>query len=92
MKRPLNVTGETIRKRRKEAKLSLSALSAKCNLQGWDVAGSTLAKIECGKRSVFDCEILILGRVLKLSVTELFPHPVKDELLQACVNKPSRNR
>lgn len=90
MPRELNVIGKKLRKLRKEKKFKLSELEAKCGVLGWDVTGNTLAKIESMQRSVFDCELIILSKVLGIQICDLYPAKVNDVKLRECLNKPAR--
>jgi len=90
MPRELNVIGKKLRKLRKEKNLKLSELEAKCGVLGWDVTGNTLAKIESMRRSVFDCELIIIGKALGIQISELYPVNIDAAKLRKCLNKPSR--
>lgn len=91
MPRKLNIIGKKLRRIRKENGLSLTQLAAKCGVLGWDVTGGTLAKIEAQQRSAYDCELLILGKVLRTDIKELFPEKPDSATLIECLNKPARN-
>jgi transcriptional regulator with XRE-family HTH domain len=47
-------------------------LTAQCNLIGWNITRSTLAKIESKVRRVTDSEVAQLAKALKVSVDELY--------------------
>lgn len=90
MPRRLNIVGKKLRKLRMDRGLSLTRLAAKCGVLGWDVSGGTLAKIETQQRSAYDCELLILSRVLGTEIKALYPDKVDGGLLSECLNKPVR--
>jgi transcriptional regulator with XRE-family HTH domain len=90
MPRKLNIIGKKLRQLRQDRGISLAQLAAKCGVLGWDVSGGTLAKIETQQRSAYDCELLILGKVLNADIKELFPEKVERIILSECLNKPVR--
>lgn len=45
---------------------------AKCNLIGWNISRSTLAKIESKVRRVTDIEVQLLAQALKIKIELLF--------------------
>ncbi len=90
MARQLNVIGAKLRFLRQRKEWTQAQLAAKCNLLGWDVSASTLAKLETHSRSAFDAELFILSRVLHVGVEELFPHRFHQGKLLDCANKPAR--
>ncbi|MUK78408.1 helix-turn-helix domain-containing protein [Aliivibrio fischeri] len=67
-----NIVGAQIRAIRKEKKLTQEQLTARCNLEGFDISRGTLAKIESGVRQVIDIEIRIFSKVLQVNEGELF--------------------
>jgi hypothetical protein len=42
-------------------------------LQGWDISGSSVAKLEARLRWASDCELLFLVRALGVSLPGLYP-------------------
>lgn len=68
-----NIVGKQIRAIRKEKKLTQEQLTAKCNLEGFDISRGTLAKIESGVRQVIDIEIVFISKALCIDVSNLFP-------------------
>ena len=68
-----NLVGPVVRKLRMDAGLSQEALSAKLQVAGWDLTRAGLSKIEARLRRVNDAELLVLARVLKCSVSDLYP-------------------
>ncbi|WP_023603764.1 helix-turn-helix domain-containing protein [Aliivibrio logei] len=67
-----NIVGKQIRAIRKEKKLTQEQLTARCNLEGFDISRGTLAKIESGVRQVIDIEIVIFSKVLHVGAGDLF--------------------
>jgi len=55
------------------AGLSQEALAAKLQVAGWDLTRGGLSKIESRLRRVNDAELLVLARVLKCTITDLYP-------------------
>jgi transcriptional regulator with XRE-family HTH domain len=88
-RRKLNVVGATLRRLRLERTLTQAQLAAKCSILGWDVSAGTIAKVETHLRSVYDAELLIYARVLRVPLTALYPE-VKSSELRDCLNKPVR--
>lgn len=68
-----NIVGPVVRKLRMDAGLSQEALAAKLQVAGWDITRAGLSKIEARLRRVNDAEMLILARVLKVGVADLYP-------------------
>jgi transcriptional regulator with XRE-family HTH domain len=71
-KRPANIVGPQIRKRRNELGLTQEELAAQCQLGGLDISRGTLSQIEAQLRCVTDDELLALARVLKVTTDSLF--------------------
>jgi transcriptional regulator with XRE-family HTH domain len=68
-----NLIGPTVRKLRMAAGLSQEALAAKLQVAGWDITRGGLSKIEARIRRVNDAELLVLAKVLKCGVADLYP-------------------
>lgn len=68
-----NLIGPTVRKLRMAAGMSQEALAAKLQVAGWDITRGGLSKIESRIRRVNDAEILVLSKVLKCSLVDLYP-------------------
>lgn len=91
--RSRNVVGAMVRKRRAELGWSQAGLAAKCQLAGWDVSRSIIAAIEGRVRWVGDFEALLLARVLKVSVADLYLQRVDwDELGLPDIGPSTRKR
>jgi transcriptional regulator with XRE-family HTH domain len=88
-RRKLNVMGATLRRLRLDRNLTQTQLAAKCSVLGWDVSAGTIAKVETHLRSVYDAELLIYARVLRVPLAALYP-AVKPSELRSCLNKPVR--
>ncbi|OCH28927.1 transcriptional regulator [Aliivibrio fischeri] len=67
-----NIVGKQIRAIRKEKKLTQEQLTARCNLEGFDISRGTLAKIESGVRQVIDIEIVLISKALGVKIEKLF--------------------
>lgn len=68
----MNLVGPRVREIRKSQGLTQDELVARCNLLGWSISRSTLAKIESQVRRVTDSEAALLARALKIEVGELY--------------------
>jgi transcriptional regulator with XRE-family HTH domain len=68
-----NIIGPTVRKLRMAAGLSQEALAAKLQVAGWDLTRGGLSKIEARLRRVNDAELLVVAKVLKCGVADLYP-------------------
>ena len=66
-----NICGKTLRKIRKEHRLSQEQLAARLQLEGLDFTQRIISQIETGKRIVKDYELKFFSVVLKVSVYEL---------------------
>jgi transcriptional regulator with XRE-family HTH domain len=72
-KKPANIVGPQIRKRRYELGLTQEQLAAKCQLGGLDISRGTISQIEAQLRCVKDDELLRLAAILEVSTDSLFP-------------------
>ena len=68
-----NIVGPTIRKLRYRKGWTQAVLTARCQRLGWDVADSTIAKIEAQIRCVSDREAMFLAKALRVRLDEIFP-------------------
>lgn len=66
-----NVISGTLRKYRKNSRLSQEELAAKMQLLGVDISQPLISKIERNQRFVKDYELVCLCRVLHISEREL---------------------
>ena len=71
--RRLNVIGPAVRRLRVGRGLTQEALTARCQLAGWNLSRPTVGKIEAGLRQVTDAELWMLARVLDCAVADLLP-------------------
>jgi len=72
-----NIVGEQIRKSRYERGWTQEAFVAHCNVLGWGLSRSTLAKIEARVRRVSDAELFVLAKALKVTIESLYPRKEK---------------
>lgn len=72
-KTTLNIIGPKIRELREMRGLTQEQFAAKCQILGFDLTRSTLAKIESSVRAVSDHEIPFLAKVLSVGIESLFP-------------------
>lgn len=68
----MNIVGPIVKEIREGQRLTQESLAARCNLLGWDISRSTLAKIEVQLRRVKDTEAAMLARALKVDVGEMY--------------------
>ena len=68
----MNVIGPQIKHLRKQSCLTQEELTARCNLIGWNITRSTLAKIESQVRRVSDSEVALMAEALKVEIAELY--------------------
>jgi hypothetical protein len=68
-----NIVGPTIRKLRYRHGWTQAVLTARCQRLGWDMADSTIAKIESQIRCVSDREVLYLAKALRVRLKDVFP-------------------
>jgi transcriptional regulator with XRE-family HTH domain len=72
-KKPANLVGPEIQKRRYELGLTQERLAARCQLFGLDISRGTLSQIEAQLRRVTDGELLLFSEILNVSTDSLFP-------------------
>jgi transcriptional regulator with XRE-family HTH domain len=89
-RRKLNVVGATLRRLRLEKGLTQPQLAAKLSILGWDVSAGTVAKVETHLRSVYDAELFVYARALRVPLASLYPAEVKSADLRECLYKPVR--
>lgn len=77
IKKPSNVVGPQIRKRRYNMGLTQEQLAARCQLRGLEISRATLSQIEAQVRCVKDLELFKLAAVLKVSTDSLFSADLK---------------
>lgn len=75
-----NIIGPTVRRIRVELGLTQDALAARCQLSGWDLSRETLSKIESQLRRINDAEVMLVAKVLKCDIQDLFPDTIKTVL------------
>ncbi|TMM45377.1 helix-turn-helix domain-containing protein [Colwellia ponticola] len=68
----MNIVGKNVRTIRETKGWTQEQFVAKCNLAGWQISRSTLAKIEANVRRVTDIEVQKLSVALNVLVNELF--------------------
>ncbi|WP_193038970.1 helix-turn-helix domain-containing protein [Pseudoalteromonas nigrifaciens] len=68
----MNIVGEKVKIQRESFGWTQEQFVAKCNLIGWNISRSTLAKIESKVRRVTDIEVQLLAQVLKIKIELLF--------------------
>ena len=68
----MNVVGEKVKMLRISKGWTQEQFTTKCNLIGWNISRSTVAKIESKVRRVTDIEVQLLAKALKSSVELLF--------------------
>ena len=68
----MNIVGEKVKAHRESFDWTQEQFVAKCNLIGWNISRSTLAKIESKVRRVTDIEVQLLAQALKIKIDLLF--------------------
>ena len=68
----MNVIGPQVKRLREKRHLTQEELTAHCNLIGWNISRSTLAKIESQVRRVTDSEVALIAKALKVDINDLF--------------------
>jgi len=71
-KKPANIIGPQIRKRRSDLDLTQEELATRCQLAGLDISRGTLSQIEAQLRCVTDDELFALARILNVTSDSLF--------------------
>lgn len=77
-----NLVGPELRRLRDVAGLSQAKVAERCQLKGWDLSRSTLAKIEAQVRRINDGEIFLLCKVLGCPIDELFQNVKQKQALE----------
>lgn len=68
----MNIVGKNVKKIREKKGWTQEQFIAKCNLTGWQISRSTLAKIDSNVRRVIDIEVQKLSLILNVSVNDFF--------------------
>ncbi len=68
----MNVIGPQIKRLREQKGMTQEALTARCNLVGWSISRSTLAKIESQVRRVTDSEVVLIAEALEVDISTLY--------------------
>jgi transcriptional regulator with XRE-family HTH domain len=68
----VNIIGPKVRHVREIKKLTQEQLVARCNIDGWNISRSTLAKIESQVRRITDIEVKRLATALEIKIQDLF--------------------
>ena len=67
-----NAVGPRIKFLREQKMLSQEQMAAKLGVRGWDATRFMVAKIETGLRCVTDKELMVIAKVLKVPIQEIF--------------------
>ena len=68
----MNIIGPQIKRLREQHNMTQEQLTTRCNLIGWNISRSTLAKIESQVRRVTDSEVALIAEALRVKITELY--------------------
>ncbi len=68
----MNIIGPQIRAIRERKYLTQEQLVARCNIIGFNISRSTLAKIESKVRRITDIEVELLASALNVPIQDLF--------------------
>lgn len=66
-----NLSGVNIRKIREDSGMTQNDLVSKLKKNGMEITACTLCKMETGKRSITDIELVIIAKTLSVSVESL---------------------
>ena len=72
-----NITGQNIRRLRKEAHVTQMALAAQMQLLSIKIDRSGIAKLESGIRPITDIEVAAIAKILKIPITLLYENCIK---------------
>ena len=72
-RKPANVVGKEIQKRRYEMNLTQEQFATQCQLHGLDISRGTVSQIEAQIRCVSDSELFLLASVLGVTTESLYP-------------------
>lgn len=75
-----NLIGPRVREVRTDKGWTQAQLAAKLGERGWSCSTDDIARIEQGEEPVSDVQFLVLGIVLEVDHTELFPPHLAKEL------------
>ena len=76
-RKPANIVGKEIQKRRYELNLTQEQFATQCQLHGLDISRGTVSQIEAQIRCVSDSELFLLASVLGVSTESLYPATFK---------------
>ena len=68
----MKIIGPQIKRLREQHNMTQEQLTTRCNLIGWNISRSTLAKIESQVRRVTDSEVALIAEALRVKITELY--------------------
>lgn len=68
----MNVIGPQIKYLREQSNMTQEELTARCNLIGWNISRSILAKIESRVRRITDSEVALMAEALRVEISELY--------------------
>lgn len=68
----MNIIGDSVKRLRKQKKMSQQELSNKLELLGVYVCRGSISRIEDKSRTVTDIELFAISKILDTPVTELF--------------------
>jgi len=68
----MNVIGPQIKHLRELNNMTQVDLTVRCNIIGWSISRSTLAKIESQVRRVTDSEVELMAKALKVDISKLY--------------------
>ena len=68
----MNIIGPQIKRLREQRNMTQEQLTTHCNLIGWNISRSALAKIESQVRRVTDSEVALIAEALSVKSIELY--------------------
>lgn len=86
-----NILGGQIRGVRETRGWTQEKLAEQLQLAGWSISRDVVARIETGRRTIIDVELLLLSRVLEFSVDQLL-NQIRTPLVEIAAKLPDRNK
>ncbi len=71
--RAQNIIGSRVRSLRSKLGWTQADLARKCQIKGFDISRTGISQIESFFRRVTDHEMVLLGRALRVPITDLVP-------------------
>lgn len=76
----LNLIGRTVEKLRKQRQIKQKDFIARLQVSGVDINPTSYSKLEGQIRMATDIELYFIAKILKVSISDLYPDDVEDVL------------